>query len=1049
MEQVREELTILVGENGEGAASTGGWGSEATRKVLRETPGVQEPCAVGGRQVMRQLWRACVKMKDGEAEVVQRAEKQRYFGMMRAAWQRRGLKAMRRVLQQGMKGPVLEVTPEDAVEHSRMAGAQGDEEMSEHEMKTCREDMPLTEAVINARVNMVRPLTRAEVATVFKRRNKHKVALEHGHRLYDLAVDETGGRKDIVEIFRVLWDEKLRLAMKGIWVEWEGQHLAAACLLWKGKVKVPKRQAIAYRIITISADLAVKEDKLWSMRCEEMCRQVGLLQSVQITRAGLVGTQMALMTMDNRVRQAVAEKANVAAVSFDVFNFYPEVRRQVQKRIMQAFHLHEAVVGMILSWHCKGTRVSLVMGGVPSEEFELPGMRQGLTSAVLCGRLVVEYLAYPVIRDNSGYFSVHDGADAADAITDDLIVWSGGPGMTWAQVEADLKGLVALITDRFTAARLQFGAAKVKALAVAHEGQERVWPTGGVEVQTTEGIELVEWLAPGEVLEYAGGKFLFGKENGEWSDEGHVKTAIQIMQKVYEEISGPEVPLKGGEQALRMSASGKLWYLAVVLRHNEEVEKKMDSIMCTMVQAVWRLPGVVAHTVITLPHSKHGLGMPMPSREVRARRWGVLMAVWRCKHADMKTRLEGWCEEARRRLQVQKGPQVVEPHDGSRGFMGWKVEDDGMWRRMDTGEIWTAVLRDATEMDFHIVKGHVERVEKWSERMDEEWVVQLGDTWVDEAGKQLIHGTEVKKRMQQRFVEWDVQVASEQAWASKLVGEAFLDEKLSTWWRAGGCDRLSEAEVRWAAQAWAGCAPCGENMWRWKLWRTRGCVLCGVGGRSGWRWADINHVLSSCGFGLRGRGDGRSGTLYGARHSGSKVLKGGVKLLAHACARQELGWTVYTEAEPCRKAPFADKVGNIKLAHSRPDIFLVNNTDPDAQDKKVMIIDLGYTMESAAAFDRVRRTKKKVYAKMKRELERRGGCGGEKGGVQVWGVPIGVKGGIPAEWKQMCKQIGLSATETSALGKQVSGNAISDGKVVAGVWMQAAEQKQRSNKGKA
>jgi hypothetical protein len=232
-------------------------------------------------------------------------------------------------------------------------------------------------------------------------------------------------------------------------------------------------------------------------------------------------------------------------------------------------------------------------------------------------------------------------------------------------------------------------------------------------------------------------------------------------------------------------------------------------------------------------------------------------------------------------------------------------------------------------------------------------------------------------------------------------------------------------------------------MWRWKVWPKRGYALCGKDVKGGSRWADINHVLSSCVFGLTGRSSGRRGTLYGARHSGSKVLVGGVQVLAQACRQQKLGWTVYTEEEPCKKRPFVDSVGRERLAHSRPDIFLVNNTDPDAQDKKVIIIDLGYTAESEEAFERVRMEKKRVYRALKKPLAMWGGCGGANGGAQVWGVPIGVKGGMPVEWKELCAEIGLSAAEAVALGKTMSANAIRDGKVVAGVWMSETEKRQK------
>lgn len=511
--EAAKAVDVIVGKRGESAENTGGWVPQWVLQTIRDTPGVQEPGIGGWKKAVRQMWQVAKRMEAGMDGVVQRAEAQRYFGRVRNAWQRRGLKAMRRVVQQGTGGSVLEVPQEEAVEHFRSAGAQQGEEMTEDEMAFFKEDMPITPEVINARARMVRPLTRQEVAKVFKRRNKYKVALGHGHRLYDVAVDQDDKRRDIIDIFVVLWGEKLKLAMKGVWVAWDGEEVAAACLLWKGKEKVSKRMAIAYRIICISADLVIKEDKVWSSRCEEMCQEVGLLQLVQITRSGLVGTQMALMTMNNRVKQAEATGSNLGAVSFDVYNFYPEVRTEVQRRVMEAFHLHEAVVGMLVAWHDR-CKISIVMKGIPSEEFWLPGMRQGVTSAVLCGRLVVEYIAYPVIRDNMGHFSIHEGADAVDAMTDDLIAWSGGPGMTWEQVRQDLKEMVDLIGAKFKAARLQFGASKVKAIGVAHEHGRRVWPEGGIKVETTEGMELVAWMQPGEVLDYAGGKFSFNEAEG-------------------------------------------------------------------------------------------------------------------------------------------------------------------------------------------------------------------------------------------------------------------------------------------------------------------------------------------------------------------------------------------------------------------------------------------------------------------------------------------------------------------------------------------------------
>lgn len=244
---------------------------------------------------------------------------------------------------------------------------------------------------------------------------------------------------------------------------------------------------------------------------------------------------------------------------------------------------------------------------------------------------------------------------------------------------------------------------------------------------------------------------------------------------------------------------------------------------------------------------------------------------------------------------------------------------------------------------------------------------------------------------------------------------------------------LSEQEVRWAAQAWVGCAPCGDTMWRWQVWSGRGCKWCGRGRGGRWRWATIDHVLSGCKFGLMGGREGKGGNLYGARHSGSKVLSGGVKVLATACARQQYGWTVYTEAEPCKKAPFVDMLGREKLEHSRPDIFLVNNTDPGATDKKAIIIDLGYTAETRRAFRNVETRKTKVYSKMKKLMETKGGCGGQKGEVQIWGMPVGVKGGMSSKWVPMCREIGMTTAEAVALGKRVSANVISDGKVVAGV----------------
>lgn len=224
------------------------------------------------------------------------------------------------------------------------------------------------------------------------------------------------------------------------------------------------------------------------------------------------------------------------------------------------------------------------------------------------------------------------------------------------------------------------------------------------------------------------------------------------MHKVYEEVAGPEVPLKGAEQALRMSVCGKLWYLAGVIGLTEAAETRLDSMMCTMVQSVWRLPGKVAHTTITLPHAMHGLAIPLPSREVRMRRWGVVMAIWRCKHMDMRRRFEGWAEEARSRLKLKRGPDTAVPDGGVRGFMGWLIENDGVWKDMDKSELWVSLLRDAVDIDFHVVKGSVEVVRGGGEEMSIRWVVQLGNTWAENAGKQLHHGTELKERMQEVLI---------------------------------------------------------------------------------------------------------------------------------------------------------------------------------------------------------------------------------------------------------------------------------------------------------
>jgi hypothetical protein len=43
----------------------------------------------------------------------------------------------------------------------------------------------------------------------------------------------------------------------------------------------------------------------------------------------------------------------------------------------------------------------------------------------------------------------------------------------------------------------------------------------------------------------------------------------------------------------------------------------------------------------------------------------------------------------------------------------------------------------------------------------------------------------------------------------------------------------------------------------------------------------------------------------------------------------------------------------------------------------------------------------------------------------------------------LCKQIGLTAREAEAVAKAVSANAISDGKVIAGVWMDATEKEMK------
>ena len=169
--------------------------------------------------------------------------------------------------------------------------------------------------------------------------------------------------------------------------------------------------------------------------------------------------------------------------------------------------------------------------------------------------------------------------------------------------------------------------------------------------------------------------------------------------------------------------------------------------------------------------------------------------------------------------------------------------------------------------------------------------------------------------------------------------------------------------------------------------------------------------------------------------------------MAKACARQKYGWTVYTEAEPCKKRPFVDALGMEVLKHSRPDIFLVNNTDPDATDKRAIIIDLGYTAENERAFQNVRDKKSQVYRRMKQLMEKKGGCGGAKGGVQVWGVPVGVKGGMPKEWKEMCMEVGMTVGEAVALGKDISANAISDGKIVARVWMDATGKSRATSSG--
>ena len=406
----------------------------------------------------------------------------------------------------------------------------------------------------------------------------------------------------------------------------------------------------------------------------------------------------------------------------------------------------------------------------------------------------------------------------------------------------------------------------------------------------------------------------------------------------------------------------------------------------------------------------------------------------------MRRRVLQWIEEVR----VAEGFQL-DAKGGGRQFFGWGVLSDAVAGKMHSGGFMQTLLESACEADMHVVLRPVEYGDYHPRNMVEEWVVMLGTTWSHKAGVVLYHGSEVAKYVQQRWHEADVEEASLHVWArSVLGGQRHLNTQLTNAWRWNG--RLDDATTAFAASAWAGMGRCGMTMYRWGLWVSPACPLCrdanakAGGGVS--KMATVDHILHDCVLGHRSS-NGR-GSLYTARHTGSRVLYGGTSAVYKAVTAPGHGWTVHTKERPCTAHGLFLRSGAPRFEHTSPDFFLVDNTDPLARDKRAVIIDVQYTRETEENFAIVRAAKEQAYGPLRKYLVEQGGFGGGKGKVHVRGLPLGVKGGIPAEFKEVMALAGVGARAAEALAAEVSANAIRDAKVIVNVWMAEAEAKARA-----
>ena len=225
-----------------------------------------------------------------------------------------------------------------------------------------------------------------------------------------------------------------------------------------------------------------------------------------------------------------------------------------------------------------------------------------------------------------------------------------------------------------------------------------------------------------------------------------------------------------------------------------------------------------------------------------------------------------------------------------------------------------------------------------------------------------------------------------------------MDGGLSTGWMK--CDRLTEAEYRWAIRAVAYSLPSPSLMATWKFIVSGKCPMCGDA------VADLKHMLSNCVAVLKSQ-------AYTGRHS--RVVQ-----VIQEEMRRSGRWSVENGCELRKERRFPETLRRMEVRTTAtvPDLVAIS-VGAEGR-RRVLIADV--KVKWPGILYQAQQQVEEQYRDIVEDI------GDDVDVVGPIAIPVGVTGEILQSWHMMCATLGISGERAETLAASASREAIKGSK---------------------